>query len=86
MKLTKQTAYFVDHNDFEQFVDDKFGVEHPYECADELASSNYVSHEFEIDGNISEQDVQDIAERRSGNNRPLHPRQILDMLCYLNKI
>jgi hypothetical protein len=86
MKIQKKTAFFIEHNDFEQFVDKKFGFKHPYELAEDLESPNYVSHVFEIDGNINERDVQAIAERRSGYNVPLHPRQILDMLCHLNKI
>ncbi len=86
MKIQKKVANFIDYEDFEQFVDDKFGFKEPYEVAMELESPNYVSHEFEIDGNISERDIQAIAEKRAGDNRPLHPRQILDMLCHLNKI
>jgi len=86
MKLTKKVAHFIEHSDFEQFVDKKMGFEHPYEIAEELESSNYVSHVFEIDGKINEWDIKAIAERRSGYDVTLHPRQILDMLCHLNKI
>lgn len=86
MKIDKKVAYFIEHSDFEQFVDKKFGFKHPYELAEELESPNYVSHVLEIDGNINERDIQAIAEKRAGDNRRLHPRQILDMLCHLNKI
>jgi hypothetical protein len=86
MKIQKKTAFFIDYSDFEQFVDDKFGFKEPYEVAMELESPNYVSHVFEIDGNVNESDIKAIAEKRSGYNVSLHPRQILDMLCHLNKI
>ena len=39
MKIEQKTVFFIEHNDFERFVDDKFGFEHPYECAEELESS-----------------------------------------------
>ncbi len=86
MKIKEKIAKFIDHSDFEQFVDKKFGFKHPYELAEELESPNYVSHVFEIDGNINESDIKVIAEKRAGYNVSLHPRQILDMLCHLNMI
>ncbi len=86
MKIDKKVAYFIEHRDFENFVDDKFGFEHPYSIVAELDSSNYISHVFKIDGKVDESDVKDMAERRSGRDVPLHPRQILDILCHLNKI
>jgi hypothetical protein len=86
MNIKQKTAFFIDYMDFERFVDNKLGFEHPYELVAETDSPNYVSHVFEIDGNINEWDVKAIAERRAGYNVPLHPRVILDMLCHLNKI
>ena len=86
MKVDKKVAYFIDYKDFELFVDSKFGFEHPYSLVAELESSNYVSHVFEIDGKINKWDIKAIAERRGGFGVPLRPRQILDMLCHLNKI
>ncbi len=86
MKIKEKIANFIDYSDFEQYVDLKFGFKHPYELAEELESPNYVSHVFEIDGKVNEWDIKAIAERRAGYKVSLHPRQILDMLCHLNKI
>jgi len=85
MKFTKKNAYFIYHEDFNKFVDMKMGFEHPYGVIAEVEDLGPSAKVLEIDGQVNEWDIRALGERRA-DLVPVHPRIILDFLCYLKKL